>query len=967
MILSPAQHPAYTLIAEKTLPIWNCQAFVYEHTSGTRVLSLCTEDDHKTFGIVFPTPPIDHTGLPHILEHCVLCGSEKFPVKEPFKEMLKTSLQTFLNAFTYPDRTCYPVSSQNLHDFYHLMDVYLDAVFFPRLTPAVLGQEGWRFQWDTEDHLEIQGVVFNEMKGVYASPESRLDEIMRQEIFPDTPLRFDYGGSPAHIPELSFDQFNQFHQDHYHPANALVGFYGNDDPLARLERLHEVLDRVPSREVPKPLSMQTSWDSPREVVSTYPAIEGSDEGIFCQLNWLIDGEAKNPLDHQMVSLTSSLLLNSPASPLRLALLDSGLGEDIIGGPLLYLRQPAFSAGLRGVDAGKETAVIDCVIHCLEDVAKENFRPDLIEGLISMSEFQMREMNTSNKGLSAILSAIQPWLYGGDPLEALDPEPRLKRIRKDLKENPRLFADWIQKNLLENQSRLIIILTPDSDLGPLEAQQEADELAEHSESFSKDPQKKSQAQELAKAVEDFQNTPDSPEATAMLPKLRVTDITPLPLPPEECHFELADTAVSSTEVHSNQIVYLQLAFDFKHLTLEELSLLSLYGRCLTELGTAGLDQLQFNEQVACHTGGINIQFETSPTYIPHEDLAVMMIKTKCLVSRLDATFGLLSGMLSEPRLGPADKLHQLILEERSNEESELIQSGNQVVSLRLKAGFSSMERASEEMDGVCYLDKLRALEEVDPEEVRESLLSLHKKIINRRNLRFHIGGDNASLATAKQKSDAFLSVLPIGTESFSSDWPPLDITEPEGLIVASPVQFVGLATKLDLSATQHHFSHFVGQRLINNDYLWELVRMKGGAYGSSSSYSHLDGSLVFSSYRDPHLDQSIEIYKKAGDWLQNLSLSQVDLEQSLIGTLGKMSPPERPSSLVSKNFFRQLIGLKHSRRERYWREILETKPEHLKAYGAAISEALAQETRICVLGGKASISESAHKLKHLNVM
>ncbi|MGA0334593.1 MAG: hypothetical protein ACO3NW_11670, partial [Kiritimatiellia bacterium] len=666
-------------------------------------------------------------------------------------------------------------------------------------------------------------------------------------------------------------------------------------------------------------------------------------------------------------MCASLLLNSPASPLRQALLDSGLGEEIIGGPLLYLRQPAFCAGLKGVEEEDATQVFECVLECLEKVAAENFRPDLIEGLLHMQEFQMRELNLSNKGLSAILQAVQPWIYGGNPLQALQPEPLLENLREKLKDNPRLFADWIRENLLDNPSRLELTLSPDPELAALEAAEESETLQDLERYFSENPEARRSAEELAAAVETFQNTPDSVEATAKLPKLTLADISPLPPPPPFHQDQSAEVAQSSTEVPSNQIAYLQFAFDFKHLTLEELSLLPLYSRCLTELGTDELDQVAFNEQISCHSGGIQVNFETSHTYREGELLAVMMLKTKCLGSRIDPLLNLLEAMLNRPRLGPADKIHQLLLEERSNEEADLIQSGNQVVTLRLRAAYSPMERATEEMDGICYLMRLRELEKLQPEALLEQITSLHQRLISQRNLRFHAGGDAETLEQIRPKCDAFLRSLPAGESVPAQDWKRLNLAAPEGLCTASPVQFVGLATRLDLSATENHFSHFVAQRLINNDYLWERVRMKGGAYGSSCSYSHLDGTLCFSSYRDPHLDQTLTLYLQAGDWLKSLSLDREALEQAVIGTLGKMSPPEKPSSTVSKSFFRHLIGLEHSRREQFWREIQETTSDHLAAYGEALQQAVDRETRICVLGGESALNASSRKLQITRLM
>lgn len=967
MKISAPSHPAYTLLDVRELPIWDGVGYVYRHERGTRVLSICGRDPNKTFGIVFPTYPTDHTGLPHILEHSVLCGSERFPVKEPFKEMLKSSLQTFLNAFTYPDRTCYPVASQNRRDFYNLMDVYLDAVFFPRLTPAVLGQEGWRLQRNPRGELEYQGVVFNEMKGVYSSPDARMDELAQQSLFPDTLYRFDYGGHPAHIPELTFERFARFHREAYHPANALVGFYGDDDPVVRLEKLDEALSRVPAATAPSPPVPQRGWASTRRIEAGYPASEAGDEGVFCQLNWLLEGDTTDHMARQTAGLASHLLLNTPASPLRLDLLKSGLGDDLLGGSMLHLLQPAFSAGLRGVKPGNEEKVFQTVLKSLERVAEKNFRPDLIEGALNQSEFQMREMNSSAKGLHAILTAIQPWQYGGDPLDALDPEPRLEALRQAVDDNPRLFADWIGAHLLDNPNRTEVMLRPDFALADWEREREAAELRRAEEEMRRDPEREEDMKRLVAEVEAFQLNPDAPEHLAALPRLTLDDVPAL-APPPAFEVEKADgVELSRSYVKSNDILYLQLAVDYRHLSIDELHLLPLYSRCLTELGAGGLDHLQFNEQVACHTGGISARFETTETYRPDRPLAVMLLKTKCLRSKTDILFDLVAAMLTAPRLGPAKRVRQLLQEERANEEADMVQSGNEVVALRLKASMSGMERASEEMDGVNYLRALRELEKLPAEELRERLVALHGKLIHRAGLRLHTGGETACLLEAKAGIDRLLAALPEGSNAPPGDWPVLDAADREGLRISSSVQYVGMATRLPEGGPASHFSHFVAQRLLNNDYLWERVRMQGGAYGSSSSFSHLNGQFVFTSFRDPHVKQTLDIYRNAGTWLAGLKLDSRELEQAVIGTLGKLDPPERPSSLVSKTFFRHLLGLRHKQRLEFWRQIRGTGPEHLRAFGALLAEQMDRHHRVSVLGGSTALSRPDVNLEIFNVM
>jgi len=458
------------------------------------------------------------------------------------------------------------------------------------------------------------------------------------------------------------------------------------------------------------------------------------------------------------------------------------------------------------------------------------------------------------------------------------------------------------------------------------------------------------------VKSFQETPDSPEDLAKLPRLKLADVEPLPSPPTRNQLLVEEVDVTTTEVQANGIVYLQFAFDFSHIAVEDLHLLPLYSRCLTELGTHSRNQLVFNEQLACHTGGISVNFETSPTYYG-KDIAVMIVKLKCLTTKLDAAGELLTDLFSTPYLGPADKVLQLLLEERANEESELQVSGNQTVALRLKAAFSSAERGTEEMDGVSYLTALRALEKQPPETIYQRLLTLHQRLCVRQGLRAHVGGDEEARSRAIDTMKTILAVLPEGEARPAAAWPVLDRNQPEGLLLSSPVQYVGLATRLAPQPAADHFSHFVAQRFLNTDYLWEQVRMQGGAYGCSGSFSHLERYFVLTSYRDPHIDRTLDLYRRGGEWLQKLELSSGALEQAVIGTIGKLAPPERPSTLVSKGFFRYLIGLDHNTRKRFWQDIHDTTPDHIHAFGAALSAAMEETEQVCVLGGPTALTKS----------
>ncbi len=406
-------------VGERRIHELKTEAALFRHVkTGTELLSLSNDDENKVFGITFRTPAGDSTGLPHILEHSVLCGSRKYPVKEPFVELLKGSLQTFLNAMTYPDKTCYPLASQNVQDFYNLIDVYLDAVFYPRLTPMILQQEGWHLELEkAEDPLIYKGIVFNEMKGVYSSPDSLLSEHSQQSLFPDNTYGFDSGGNPKEIPNLTFKKFKAFHKKHYHPSNARIYFYGDDDPEKRLHLVDDYLKDFERLDIDSTIELQQPFERPRELTRSYPAGEGEGSKGMVTLNWLLnegtDGEA-NLAFHVL----EYILLGMPGSPLRKALIDSNLGEDLAGGGLSSeLRQMYFSTGLKGIEMKETGKMVHLIQETLFRLAKEGIDPDTVEAALNTIEFSLRENNTGAypRGLGQMLRALNSWLYDKDPL------------------------------------------------------------------------------------------------------------------------------------------------------------------------------------------------------------------------------------------------------------------------------------------------------------------------------------------------------------------------------------------------------------------------------------------------------------------------------------------------------------------------------------------------------------------------
>ncbi len=453
-------------IVARDIPELKTKAVLFRHIkTGAELLSLKNGDENKVFGITFRTPPHDSTGVPHILEHAVLCGSRKYPVKEPFVELLKGSLHTFLNAMTYPDKTCYPVASQNRQDFYNLIDVYLDAVFYPKITQLIFQQEGWHFEFGEGDQsLIYKGVVLNEMKGAYSSPDSILAEYSQQSLFPDNTYGFDSGGDPVEIPKLTYDQFIAFHRKYYHPSNARIYFYGDDPPDQRLKRIDGYLKDFEAIEIDSTIALQPPMDRPKRFTRSYAAGGDDDRGSkgMMTVNWLIEETAGRELN-MAFPILEYILLGMAGSPLRKALIDSNLGEDLAGGGLgSELRQMVFSTGLKGIDIKNADKIEALILKTLRDLSREGIDPNTVEAALNTIEFTLRENNTGNfpQGLMLMLRALNTWLYGEDPLALIAFEAPLEAVKSQLASNRSFFEEMIARFLLNNRHRTTLILKPD---------------------------------------------------------------------------------------------------------------------------------------------------------------------------------------------------------------------------------------------------------------------------------------------------------------------------------------------------------------------------------------------------------------------------------------------------------------------------------------------------------------------------
>jgi presequence protease len=698
----------FELIGEQTLPEANSTARRYRHVkTGADLLSLVNDDENKVFGVAFRTPPPDSTGLPHILEHSVLCGSRKYPVKDPFIQLAKGSLNTFLNAMTYPDKTVYPTASQNLQDFYNLVDVYLDAVFHPRIGPQVLMQEGWHYELDAPDAaLAYKGVVFNEMKGVYSSPDALLSKLSQESLFPSNEYGLDSGGDPRHIPDLTYTAFKAFHERYYHPSNARFYFYGDDDPNERLRLLDGYLSDFERAEIDAPVALQAAFGAPRRLARTFPASDGDARAVM-SVNWMLAeiGDVERDLG---LAMLNHILSGTPASPLRKALMDSGLGEEAGGSFDEGLRQSIMTVGMRGIDAANTQRIEDLILATLKGLAEDGIDPGTVAASLNTFEFGLRERNTGSfpRGLALMLHALNYWLHGRDPLAPLAFEAPLARIKARVAARERYFEDLIGHHLLGNPHRTTTVVTPDAQQAQREA---ADEQARLAAARARmDGGEIETVVETTRTLKLAQERADPPEALATIPSLTLDDLPRRNKLVPRAVTECAGTRVLFHEQPTNGIVYLDLGMDLHTLPADLLPYVELFGRALLETGAADLDFVQLSQRIGRSTGGIAAHPWASSVTGSPTAAARLFLRTKAMPDRIDDLVSILLDVLKHARLDNRERMQQLVLEEKSHLESAVPFAGSRFAALRLRAGLSEASWASEQIGGISYLMFLRGL-------------------------------------------------------------------------------------------------------------------------------------------------------------------------------------------------------------------------------------------------------------------
>ncbi|MBU1228368.1 MAG: insulinase family protein [Proteobacteria bacterium] len=981
----------FALEREQSIPELSATARVYRHAkTGGRLLSIQSPDENKVFGIAFRTPPADSTGLPHILEHSVLCGSKKFPVKEPFVELIKGSLNTFLNALTFPDKTCYPVASANTQDFYNLVDVYLDAVFFPLLTENTLKQEGWHYEAGAPDEpLNYKGVVFNEMKGAYSSPESLLSEYSQRALFPDTCYGLDSGGDPERIPDLTFAQFMDFHTRHYHPSNAYAFFSGDDEPEKRLAILDEIFSQFAEAEKPASgIALQPPFAQPRRVTHHYAADDAEAQAL-CTVNLLLPEIAHHPAGPaagQDLSLAlgvlEHVLIGLPSSPLRKALVDSGLGEDLAGGGLeTDLRQLSFSVGLKGLNAqGAEDAatrveeLVLSTLRALADTANGGgLHKDDIEAAMNSVEFELRENNTGSypRGLAVFFEALSTWLYDGDPLMLLPFEAPLARLKARLAAGEPLLENLIRTHFLENTHRALVLLVPDLALG--EAREAAEQARLAAVRAALSPADLDRLAEETRALHALQEAPDSPEDLARIPRLTLADLprTNARIPHERT--SLAGAPAHLHELPTSGIVYLDLGLDLSAVPDALLPLVPILGRALLEMGTRRTPFMDLTRKIAMTTGGIWAQpFVSTVRQADGTSAALpaqrLFLRSKATAERTPALLDILAEVLLEPDFSDTERLGKIVLEAKARREQRLIPAGHSLAAARLKARYGAAQAMGEAMQGLTgffYVRELAQRMESAPESVVRDLNALLGLMLRRQALVVNATADATALADTGKRLESLLQAVPDLALAPAPRVLP-DLPPREGLCLPAQVNYVCAGANVKALGHSPGAAAAVVGKFLNAGYLWERVRVQGGAYGAGVSYSRTSGNLTFVSYRDPNLLRTVEAFAGVAPYLAGLELDAAELDKSIIGSVGDMDHYQLPDAKGFTALARDLTGEDEAYRQAAREAVLSAGPQDFLDFGEAVRAATSQGCLV-IAGGKDALGASGLDLSLTKVL
>ncbi|HUH66179.1 MAG TPA: insulinase family protein, partial [Syntrophales bacterium] len=837
-------------------------AYEIEHVkTGAKLLHLHCDDRENLYSIGFRTPPSDSTGVPHILEHSVLAGSKRYPLRDVFNELHRGTLQTFINAFTYPDKTIYPVASQVRADYFNLARVYTDLVLRPRLLKETFCQEGHHLEFsdpeNRESELIISGIVFNEMKGVYSSPDSLMYKAVQQHLYPDTTYSFDSGGDPDDIPLLTYEQFRAFHRAYYSPSNARFLLYGDIDTRDHLSFLNEMLAGFERVDVDSKIKSQPRWRKPLTIRGTYPIDKDTSPVKKTAVNvaWLT---AEN-IEYEtalLLQITSGMLVGSAAGPLRKALIDSGLGEDLspITGIEADLKQIAFIVGLRGTEPDKAGSIEELIIHTLKDIAKSGFDRALIEGTLHQVEFSGKEIMRSQYPYGIILMgrAYHTWLYDGDPLATLNFPRAIEEVRRKWKANPELFQDVVAKWFLDNPHRLLSVMEPST---TYQAEREKASKKRMAKLKASLPQKNIEAiKKEAEALKKFQTEPDAPDAAAALPRLSIHDLSRSIETIPTVKKTVEDIPVAMHDIFANGVAYLDLVFDVSDVPEYLQQYLPLLAKLIANMGAAGLDYEEMAKRIVLKTGGVAYYLSAGMTVDGKENWQKLIFSVKALHRNLPDAVHIVSDILAAGDMSNEARMRDLIAERKNDLHSSVIPSGHAFARRSAAQALSLPAHRDEQWHGRTQLKFVNAVADEFDEKKKDllgKLTYLQNMLFRKGRLYINMTADAEGLSLLRKSITELLGRLPAGGGKGVPSRPAYPAVH-AGIAIPAQVSYVAKVLPAPPYADPFSAPMFVLARELSSGYLYKHIRVQGGAYGGMSQYDPASGIFALLSYRDPNI-------------------------------------------------------------------------------------------------------------------
>ena len=955
---------AYEILKTENLTDIQSTGYILRHKkSGARVAVISNTDENKVFYIGFRTPPEDETGVPHIIEHTVLCGSQKFPVKDPFVELVKGSLNTFLNAMTYPDKTIYPVASCNDKDFQNLVDVYMDAVFNPNIYKheEIFKQEGWHYELESKDApVTINGVVYNEMKGAYSSPDEILQQEIYRALYPDNTYSKNSGGNPEHIPDLTYEEYLNFHRRYYHPVNSYIYLYGDMDMAEKLDWMDkEYLSRYDRIELDSTIPLQKAFDEKVDVTTKYPISAGESEENKTYLSYNVS--VADVLDrklYQAFDILDYALVSAPGAPLKKALIDAGIGKDISGGFDSGSLQPVFSIVAKNANGSEKEQFLEIIQKTLKDLVKNGINREALLAGINSSEFRFREADFGQfpKGLLYGIQCLDSWLF-----EDMEPFMHLQCLDtfRFLKEQVETgyFENLIEKYLLDNKHAAIVTIVPEKGLNAKMDQKLEEKLAQYKNSLS--DEEIDQLIRDTKHLKEYQEEPSPKEELEKIPMLSREDMRKEILPLSNIEKQISGIKTICHDVAANGIDYLTLMYDVSDIPAEDIPYLGVLKALLGYVDTKTYTYADLANAINIYSGGINCGMGIYPNGEKEAPLQVKFeVRIKTLESSLKETMSIVNEILLSSNMNDEKRLYEILAQSKARLQQSLSSAGHSVSSMRALAGFSEYAYYLDATNGITYYETVKDLEEHFDEKKQtliEKLKQLTCQIFGTERLLISFTGDQKAFAYAEPILKEALQKQPAGKKAHEAARISLTRSS-EAFTDASQIQYVAKVGNF-----ADHGYHYTGalrilKLILSYDYLWINVRVKGGAYGCMSGFFR-SGETYFVSYRDPNLLKTLEIYDGIPEYLRKFQADERDMTKYIIGTFSSMDTPLYPEGKGARSMNAYLQDLTEEMLQKDRDEVRNATAEDIRALADMIQSVL-QDPSVCVIGNEDAIQKEA---------